>query len=415
MKETLNYYWLICMKKSNLNEILFSPDMGIVFLIFTFLIWFSIPRLNIIRFGFQRNINSQMLIHGLLFILFWFLGSITVKTLFLYKNKEKLLYTYDFFKIKKINTIYAIIGLSISLMMVLNILKMVGLGTLINSSGTKHAVYFNLYGHIPGLTIFIQFLPVCIILYSFRLLNKQSLKSWEKLIFIYFILFSLYRGLFLERTALLEIIIPLIIIYTTEKGINIKKRYLFLFLLLFFIIYITGEYFRSWELFGKELQIAEGPITWGLYRLYEYLNSVYHYYFALSNIDIDYAPGQNFFRFISDVLMDLDIKLKLTENYYNVYKSNYGFVGFTTMGVLGDYYLDLGICSIIYAYIQSIVMNIEYYRWRRRYPVERLIYPTIYLGSLFLWYVIYLNTNRAIGIIIALALVAKYSYKKSEC
>ena len=388
-----------------------SPLDGMKLFFVFLLAWILIPGRVFSSLGIVRQVSPAM---GVYVVLFW-LGWVTGYLLNMGAQKgaaQDSLQRLSAARLMRFFRWYSLAGSCVFAFMLSRMIAGEGLGTFLQASGVSHAYLFRRYGHYTGITILTQFMPAgAVVFYYVRMNSREAIRPFDQAIMGLLWAITLYRSTYLERTALLEVLIPVSLVVFRFRPVRIRWFHFAYFLAGFVALYSIVEIARSYQVTGRQSGISS--VYWGPFRLAQYIASVYYYLFNLSGFDIPYALGQSLYRGLSDLCADLGVVLQLSRSYRTIW-SQAGMTGFTTMTVLGDYYVDGKFLGASYAFAQSFVTTHFYKGWLKGKPSSVMMYPYFYLGALFLWYCIYLNTHRAIGIIIALAAASHFSRAKSR-
>jgi oligosaccharide repeat unit polymerase len=237
------------------------------------------------RFNFEYMIRCQGLI--LVLLLSYLVG----KSQLLVGKRRKSFKSanWDFVKVHQLGKRIAFIGIIIHLIWFLYSFLIVG-----TDVGRKLAT-------IPGFTTLTQCLPVGIACMYLSKKKNQALK-WGKWLGISILVVGLRAILNSERLALLELLIPLAVIYIYfEQGIQLKQK-LVLGVGTFFSAYALFyalEYFRSWDYYkfrwtGSYSSFINDRI--GLYYVTSWNNGVVYSQYSQ---DAGSAGGA-FFAFITE-------------------------------------------------------------------------------------------------------------------
>jgi oligosaccharide repeat unit polymerase len=396
---------------------LLSPLIVLYMYSFGLILWILIPNDIFLSIGAKKEYQVEMLLYLFLFLLSWYLGYFISSR---YYNKFAKPFNDNLSLnkiivinlIKRISLLYIFLGSIVFSIVIFKIARITGFLNFLLENGVLHAYLFKTVGQIKGITILSQLIPAGLIIISYIVFKeKLKLNGLDKLIIVYGLLITLYRGFYLERTALLEVVIPLLVIYYSCNLKKLKLRKIIYGLVVFVFIYIIGEYFRTYSVLKDAKNYSW--YGWGLFRLGQYVSSVFYYFLNLSEIEtLKPAYGSNFFRGIFQII-DIFKPYEYT-SYQSIYNSNYGLSGYTTLTVAGDYYVDGKFLGCCYAFIQSFIITFFYKCFERRTPIGMLIYPTLLVGNLLMWYVIYINTNRGTGIIVAILFAFYISKRKNK-
>lgn len=237
---------------------------------------------------------------------------------------------------------------------------------------------------LSGITTFTQLGMIAsgmYALYVFGLKKRSSLWIWL------FILFpGVLRGMFFsERLALMEVVIPIIIMAIVFQKIKLSVTKIVLGITSFVLFFSLAEGLRSYSYYSKHGMAQDGIYSYGFARFVDYISSSVNHSMAmvdLSNRVIGF-PSILFNSVITLVSRSPDSGISnfigskgAQQAYLNVKNSVYSAPDYTNMGFFGSIFQDAGYLYIFYAILYGVILGLAYkglknyeYGWMAVYPI----------------------------------------------
>ncbi|WP_031406911.1 O-antigen polymerase [Geobacillus vulcani] len=257
---------------------------------------------------------------------------------------------------------------------------------------------------LPGITTLTQ----CGVVFSIFFVNNVfictkyhlKIKKRFKVYFVVVFLFTILRSfVWSERLALIELLIPLLLLYFNFHSFNsrISKLFINLFpfysIVLFVIFFGVTEYFRSWPYYRDRyysfwnfiieriMIYYSTAINNGVGILHYYSWPSYSFYFTLNWIYR--LPG------IGDYL------LSWQKNNIPYFVDKYGNPEFTNVAGLFAIVYDLGIIgSFFYCIVLGFFIGIIYNSFKRKHIMGLLLYPIFFISLVEIYRILYLGESR---------------------
>ncbi|WP_221469238.1 hypothetical protein [Cohnella nanjingensis] len=256
---------------------------------------------------------------------------------------------------------------------------------------------------ISGVTTLTQLGMLASSLYAihvFGLKRKGSVWLWA------FILFpGTLRGLlFSERIALLEVIVPIVVVAVLFGRIRVTLTKVVLAVAAVVLFFSAAEGLRSYQFYAKNGFAQEGVYGYGLGRFLDYISSSVNHSMAMVDLS-----GRTFgfptllfngwINFLYTVVPESAVRSFLHMNdalqaYKNVKASPYSAADYTNMGYFGEIFADVGYLYVVYAVLYGWFLGMAF-KGVRQYEVGwMMIYPTVFFSLLESYRVHYLFDNR---------------------
>jgi len=269
----------------------------------------------------------------------------------------------------------------------------------------------------PGVTSFTQFGIVYAIFYAHRVwvLKAAPPANRYKVYFILIALLTIFRAfVWGERLALLEFIVPIILIATVHivGGTHRFQRTLLVFapifaLLLLFIFFGFTEYFRSWNSYYAHTE--DNFVAFVAERLATY------YYTALNN-GIGYLATTDWPTYSMDSVLlwlyRLPVLGPIVMEVFNVdigysreFLYKYADPEFNNMSGIFPVFADLGIVgALVYAWIWGGVLGYAYSAFTAKNGFGQFLYPAIFISVLEVFRFVYVGHPRIVLVIVGIAI-----------
>jgi hypothetical protein len=365
-------------------------------------------------FTYEKYVSLNGIFHYLLFFVLIFLSCFMIEKTSFDKSVngaglEKLRKTYgEGDGLRKEALILGIIALAAQMLWIARIIKVVGFSPLIQLVFVEQNILkfkeqvVNVTG-ISGVTTLTQLGLIASAIYSihiFGLKNKGSLWMWTLILFP-----GILRGLFFsERIALLEVILPIIIIAVLFKRIKVTLLKMISAVATVIVFFSAAEGLRSYQFYSKNGFEQDGVYSYGLGRFLDYISSSVNHSMAMVDLS-----GRTFgfpallfngwINFLYNVIPESKIRSFLHMNetlqaYINVKSSPYSAADYTNMGFFGEVFADVGYLYFFYALLFGIFIGLAY-KGTLRYEVGWMaIYPTVCFSLLESYRGPYLFDNR---------------------
>ncbi|MED1439509.1 O-antigen ligase [Aeribacillus composti] len=276
---------------------------------------------------------------------------------------------------------------------------------------------------IPGITTLSQFGVVYVTLYKYFVNFKNViLKKHYKFLYWIILILTLFRTIvWSERLALIEILIPIILLSKLKLKVYKKIRVILflgpymgvLFLYLYFGIF---EYFRSWASYYKFIY----DNYWGF--IFDRISN--YYLTALNNgagvinvfnssFDFQYTFAWVYkFPILGEVLRDYT-GLKST---LNIFLDNYGNREFNNLAGIFAVYHDFGFLGAsVVMVVLGIIVGLLYNLYSKNSIIGVLLYPTFFIFLLEILRIFYIGEPRTTPIIfLSLLLLLVVGKRKGE-
>lgn len=273
---------------------------------------------------------------------------------------------------------------------------------------------------IPGVTTVTQLMSVAVVcLYTARIVGfKCTSQKWK----IYFGLFiTLIRAqVNHERLAIIEILLPLFVVWVLTNKHKIKLNSLMIYTLLaicFYLFFSINEFFRSWQYYRLKIDINFFSFTF--HRLLDYYSTslnngvIYiNYHAEISRVPI---IGLDFvwnFPLFGPILFEHFQGNDPSLSWSRILRIVSGTDEFNNLHVYPSLYADFGVFGMVLTiFILSVCYSSAYYKIVNgdyRYIVG---YSILTIGIIELPREFWFGSGRAFPIIIALIALQVYLYK----
>lgn len=291
-------------------------------------------------------------------------------------------------------------------------------------SGDGSIMYYirNTAKQIEGITTFTQLGTVYSIFYTLILTKKidSNYKKRHKLYFFIILFFTLFRVLaWSERLALLEVVIPIIVIIISEfksKSFCVKFAP-YIGIVMLFLYFGVFEYFRSWS--GHYKYIYDSYVEFITNRVSSY------YITALNNgagIFSIYGVSRGLTYFMGSLYKIPFLGYALTQVLYpenNTYRylSNYGNLEFNNISGIYLIIIQLGIpLGILFTMLFGMFIGVIFNQFKYCNGIGLFIYPFLFIGIVEFLRIFYFTETRTfyiyIFILIGYIFFVKKNYNK---
>jgi len=265
---------------------------------------------------------------------------------------------------------------------------------------------------IPGVTTFTQLGVVFAIYYTYcRWAWKNKLPTRFKYYFYIIIILTAFRTVaWSERLGLIELILPIMLIYLSSKEI---KRPILKFIVLLgpfagvatlVVFFSVAEYFRSWLAWAQ--YGSKDFVTFMLDRIYAYYyNSLNDGAGFLTEFPWPELKGQYTFSWIYGFPVIGGIITDMVGLAHDsvLYMDVYGQPGFTTFTGIFPVFYDFGIVgALVYAILFGGLSGLFYCHFKNRYGIGMVIFPMFFVGMAEILRIPYLGTTRIFPIFLFL-------------
>jgi hypothetical protein len=237
-------------------------------------------------------------------------------------------------------------------------------------------------------------------LYVFGLKNKGRWFIWL------FILFpGVLRGMFFsERLAMMEVVIPILVMAIFFQKIRLTLTKIILGTLSFVIFFSVAEALRSYSYYAKTGVAQGGIYSYGFSRFADYISSSVNHSMAM--VDLSHRivgfPQLLFSSILSVIGSEPNSKLGIMlgskegqQAYLNVKNSIYSAPDYTNMGFFGSIFQDAGYLYIFYAILFGTIIGLAYKGLKNYEYSWIIIYPIIFISLLEIYRIPYLFDVRA--------------------
>lgn len=269
-------------------------------------------------------------------------------------------------------------------------------------SGNGSIAYYirDIATQIEGITTFTQLGVVYSIFFTLVLTKKidSNYKRRHKLYFYIILFFTLFRVIsWSERLALLEVIIPIIIVIVSEsknKSFGIKFAP-YIGIALLFLYFGVFEYFRSWS--GHYKYIYDSYIEFIVNRVSSYYITALNNGAGIFSI-YGLSKGLPFFMkslykipFIGYIL----VQALHPENNVYLYLSRYGNLEFNNISGIYIIVIELGIpLGIIFTMLFGIFIGRMFNQFKNCNGIGLFMYPLLYVGIVEILRIFYFTETR---------------------
>lgn len=281
-------------------------------------------------------------------------------------------------------------------------------------SGGVSAFYLkSLAGNVPGITSFSQLGILFTSVYFLDIARGRSYKNKRimLMIMVCILILSFIRSLyFAERLALLEVIIPIVLIITTHNlPVRTKPRRIILFLapfiglIILYFIFIGAEYNRSWRNYYSNH--FDSIFEFGYVRLGLYYTT------ALNNGALVAQHGDShFLQYILDWLYRLPIigsrfTSGLSGISYERLLIGYASPEFNNPSGVLSYYIDLGLLVFPFFALLGIIFGSLFNSFAKAQGRYACLYPCIYIFIVEMLRIPYITSSRLFLVIVGFCLL----------
>jgi hypothetical protein len=394
-----------------MNLKLLNPRL-LIFLIFAVstLIWAFYKPL----FSYEKYVSlSGILNYCVFFLLIIVVAFIAEKTQLAPKREM----TIERFRLEQENRgqwiikealILATIAMAAQLLWIGRMISQEGIGTLIQLLVVDHnfaAFKTNVVNKttMSGVTTFTQLGIIAsgmYALYVFGLKNKGSFWIW-----LYILFPGVLRGMFFsERLALMEVVIPILVMAVLFQRIQLTLTKVILGTFSFVMFFSLAEGLRSYSYYAKNGMAQDGIYSYGFARFVDYISSSVNHSIAmvdLSNRIIGF-PAILFSSMLSLVKSDSGSGVsnfigsaQAQQAYLNVKTSVYSAPDYTNMGFFGSIFQDSGYLYLFYAMIYGLIIGLTYKGLKNYQYGWIVVYPLIFISVLESYRIPYLFDVRA--------------------
>jgi hypothetical protein len=238
--------------------------------------------------------------------------------------------------------------------------------------------------------------------YVFGLKNKGSFRLWL------FILFpGILRGMFFsERLALIEVVIPILIMAIFFGKIRLTVAKIALGAVSFLIFFSLAEALRSYAYYAKNGLANYGMYSYGIDRFIDYISSSVNHSMAMVDLSgrMTGFPTLMFSSILTfwtknnptsavSTFLGSD---KTTLAYYSVKNSIYSAPDYTNMGFFGQVFADSGYLYIFYALVYGVIIGTAYKGLKNAQFGWIVLYPVIFISILESYRIPYLFDVRVV-------------------
>lgn len=237
-------------------------------------------------------------------------------------------------------------------------------------------------------------------LYVFGLKNKGRLSIW-----IFILLPGVLRGMFFsERLALMEVVIPVIIMAVFFQKIRLTFSKIIVATFSFICFFSIAEGLRSYSYYAKTGVAQGGIYSYGFSRFADYISSSVNHSMAmvdLANRVVGF-PQLLFSSILSVVASEPNSNIGImtgskegAQAFLNVKNSIYSAPDYTNMGFFGSIFQDAGYLYIFYAILYGTIIGLAY-KGLKNYEFSWIVvYPIIFISILESYRIPYLFDVRA--------------------
>ncbi|MFD0671338.1 hypothetical protein [Cohnella sp. GCM10027633] len=256
---------------------------------------------------------------------------------------------------------------------------------------------------IPGVTSFTQFGMIAAAMYSiyvFGMGKKGDVRIW-----LMILLPGVLRGLFFsERLALMEVVIPILVMALVFNRVKLTLPKLILSAMAFVGFFSIAEGLRSYRYYSENGFEQAGVYSYGIGRFLDYITSSVNHSIAMVDLSGQlYAfPALLFNGWINlismvvpgDALSRFLHTGQAAQAYANIKLSPYSAQDYTNMGYFGQLFADSGYLYLLYAVIYGVILGAAY-KGLKRYEIGWLaIYPVLFISVLESYRIAYLFETR---------------------
>jgi hypothetical protein len=237
-------------------------------------------------------------------------------------------------------------------------------------------------------------------LYVLALKNKGSFWIW-----VYILFPGVLRGMFFsERLALMEVIIPIVVMAVLFQRFQLTLTKIILGAFSFVIFFSLAEGLRSYSYYSKNGMAQDGIYSYGFGRFVDYISSSVNHSIAMVDLSdriigfpailfsslltlVKSDPGSSFSNFIGSA--------QAQQAYLNVKNSVYSAPDYTNMGFFGSIFQDSGYLYLFYAIVYGLIIGLTYKGLKNYEYGWIVVYPLIFISALESYRIPYLFDVRA--------------------
>lgn len=347
-------------------------------------------------------VNAYDILLHVLFFLIFILGFYSYKSR---KTKITPIYRYPPYKLIKIYKITYAITVAAYIIWFINIYRLYGSGLVFNlmHNLTGYAETFKGQTNISGITTFTE---LGIVVAPLNMYLWCITKKYKKNLIFLFILATLRAAIFAERLAIIELVLPSLVIYAYYGKIFRKKIIQFaplLGILLLLLVFGSFEYFRSWEYYKESY---EGNIVSFV------VDRVFGYYSIAVNtecIQVNFLNAKYFFAETLGWLWQIPGFSLLPDLFMTNPKidflTKWGNPEFNNPGGLLFAFKDFGYFGILIQFLFGRFVAIAYRGYCRYDFISSLWYSVSFLCMLELARYFFWGSNRAFFPIIGILII----------
>jgi len=225
------------------------------------------------------------------------------------------------------------------------------------------------------------------------------------LIWLFIVFPGVLRGMFFsERLALMEIVIPILVMAVLFQRIRLTITKVILGTLSFVIFFSVAEGLRSYSYYAKTGVAQGGIYSYGFSRFADYISSSVNHSMAMVDLAnrIVGFPQLLFSSVLSVVDTGVNSSIgKMTgspegaQAFLNVKNSIYSAPDYTNMGFFGSIFQDAGYLYIFYAIFYGTIIGLAYKGLKNYQFSWIVVYPIIFISVLESYRIPYLFDVRA--------------------
>lgn len=245
-------------------------------------------------------------------------------------------------------------------------------------------------GTVPGVTTLTQAGIASVVVSALLLAQSPTRRQWVRLAVV--LVLALPRAFLLtERLAVLELIVPVLVVFALRAGGSSRGRRIaatlpLLFLPFVVVVFGAFEYFRSWVFFRSQSN--------GTFAEFAVERLVGYYATALNNgaLQIAYndSPGRWPYETMAAFwsapgISTLNLYQRVTgrdndEVYLDILR-NHGTPEFNNSSGLAAPFVDFGtVGALLYLLAAGVIIGLLYRGFRESSPMGLLIYPVLFIG-----------------------------------
>jgi hypothetical protein len=278
---------------------------------------------------------------------------------------------------------------------------------------------------IAGVTSFTQLGMIAAALYAvyvFGMQKKGSAWIWLMILFP-----GVLRGMFFsERLALMEVLIPIVVIAMTFNKIKLTLTKVILSAVAFVGFFSIAEGLRSYSYYSNNGFEGEGVYSYGLGRFLDYITSSVNHSVAMVDLSgqVFAFPSLLFngwlnllSMFVPSTALNAFLHAdQARQAYASVKLSIYSAPDYTNMGFFGSIFADSGYLYILYAILYGVIIGLAY-KGLRRFELGWLaVFPIIFISLMESYRIPYLFETRAfyplLYVVARYVFISAYQWKR---